>query len=271
MELGDSDFKLGSTVVLAYPDDTRLGGYRAALELWTLLGGSDAHNSNCTRTVNFDAKATEIVQPQGVPPISVPFDRNDGDTSRQVPIIFATAPTRPGLSLCLVSGLPACERIPELADSLISLLEKQGVERVVVPAAANVTGVKDGDRLWVEFPASTNKHLQSRLTKLARLPSGAQTNDVFLSTFSNIAAVSGIGEVVLLVHSDKRSGGSGYRQSVVFGEEYVDAGDTSVVAALVQALAMAVSVDGAASVAQVKVVRERLDVESAGTGLQVFG
>ncbi|KAJ1856100.1 hypothetical protein GGH12_001520 [Coemansia sp. RSA 1822] len=270
MKLSNSEFKLGTTVVLAYPDDTRLGGYRAALELWTLLAGSDARNSS-TCTASFDAQAAEVVQPQDVSPISVAFNRNDAETSKQVPIVLATPASHPELSLCLVSGLPAPERIPELVDSLISLLEEHDVKRVVVPAAANITGVKDSDRLWAEFPASANKHIQSRLTTLACIPSTAQTSDVFLSTLSNIAAVSGIGEAVLLMHADKRPGGSAYRQSAVFGEDYADSGDADIVSALVQALAMAVGIDSGVSAVPVKAVRERLDVDAASKDLQVFG
>ncbi|KAJ2576471.1 hypothetical protein GGH19_002131 [Coemansia sp. RSA 1807] len=270
MKLSNSKFKLGTTVVLAYPDDTRLGGYRATLELWKLLAGGDAHSSS-TCTASFDALAAEVVQPQDVSPISVAFDRNDAETSKQVSIVLATPVSHPELSFCLVSGLPAPERIPELVDSLISLLEEHGVKRIVVSAAANITGVKDRDRVWVEFPASANKHIQSRLTTLACIPSTAQTSDVFLSALSNIAAMSGIGETVLLVHGDKRPAGSAYRQSAVFGEDYADSDDADIVSALVRALAMAVGVDNTASAVPVKAVRERLDVDAASKGLQVFG
>ncbi|KAJ1932749.1 hypothetical protein EC988_009350, partial [Linderina pennispora] len=48
--------QFGKTVVLAYPDTTRLGGYRAALGLWKSLGGDDS----TTAKAQIDEAAEEI-------------------------------------------------------------------------------------------------------------------------------------------------------------------------------------------------------------------
>ncbi|KAJ1834228.1 hypothetical protein LPJ63_002115 [Coemansia sp. RSA 2711] len=271
MELGNSEFRLGTTVVLAYPDETRLGGYRAALTLWETLAGNDTAGSNVCFS-GFDAKAVEIVQPQDVLQFSVPFDRDSDDgTVDRVPIVLATPPGGSGLSFCFVSGMPAPERIPELVSYLFDLFERQSVERVVIPAAANLAGVKASDQPMVQLPTSGSKHIQSRLTKLSQLPDTAQTSDVFLSTLSNIAAVSGVGEVVHIICSDKRPSGSAYRQTVVFGEEFVDESDAKAVGALLTSLTVATSVSLSASFPSAKATRHRLDIESASKGMQIFG
>ncbi|KAJ2783719.1 hypothetical protein H4R18_001557 [Coemansia javaensis] len=242
MELSDPSFRLGATAVLAYPDDTRLGGYRAALALWTALargaGGSDS-GSGCT--AEFGSAAVETLQPQGVAGVDVP------EAGAGVPVVLARPPGRADLTFCFVSGLPAAAHVPALVDRLVGLFEAQGVERVVVPAAANVAGAGgdgdgdgDGDGLWALFPAAGGGQLQAALADVPRAAAAAQTTDAFLSAVATIAAVSAIGEVALLVHADRRPGTSGFRERVEFGAEFADDGDAAIVQALAQRLGAAV-------------------------------
>ncbi|KAJ2847104.1 hypothetical protein IWW36_004018 [Coemansia brasiliensis] len=267
MELYDSGFRLGRTVVLAYPDDTRLGGYRTVLGLWAALAGS----SHCKTHGVFDAPVAQVTQPQDIPSITVPFDKNDEDTLKRVHITLATPSGHSDLTFAIVNGLPKPERIPELVDQLISLFEKHGVERVVVPAAANISKLKTFDSPYVQLPVSLSNTLQRRLAAIPQLPADACTNDVFLSAFSNMVAVSDIGDAALLLFPDKRPSGSGFRQNVVFGEDFVDEADEQVVQALAQLLSAAVDDGGSKAEIPVKAMRERFDVESNSSTLQVFG
>ncbi|KAJ2453053.1 hypothetical protein EV183_002482 [Coemansia sp. RSA 2336] len=272
MELYDSDFRLGRTVVLAYPDDTRLAGYRAGLGLWTALAGSGYSKTHG----DFAAPVALVTQPQDIPAITAPLDKDDEDTLKRVHIALATPSSCPELTFVMVNGLPKPEHVPELVDQLIGLFEKHGVESVVVPAAANISNLTTFDSPYVQLPASLSGTLQRRLAAVSPLPADACTNDAFLSAFSNIIAVSGIGDAALLLLPDKRPSGSGFRQSVVFGEDFADEGDEQVVQALAQLLVAAVDNGGSKVEIPVKAIRERFDVESskpamgpAGAGVNV--
>ncbi|KAJ1863595.1 hypothetical protein LPJ78_003920 [Coemansia sp. RSA 989] len=240
MELYDSDFGLGRTVVLAYPDDTRLAGYRAALGLWTALAGSGYSKTHG----GFDAPVALVAQSQDIPAVTVPFDKGDEDTLKRVHIVVATPSSCPDLTFVIVNGLPKLEHVPELVNQLVCLFEKHSVEHVVVPAAANISNLKAFDSAYVQLPASLSGTLQRRLAAVSQLPADACSNDAFLSAFSNIIAVSSIGDAALLLFPDKRPSGSGFRQNVVFGEDFADEGDEQVVQALTQLLAAAVDNGG---------------------------
>ncbi|KAJ2582252.1 hypothetical protein GGH95_001638, partial [Coemansia sp. RSA 1836] len=164
--------------------------------------------------------------------------------------------------------------IPALIDGILGLLESHGnVRRLVVPAAANVSGTREPDRLWVCSTGGGGG--QNMAVAGAReIPEGALTNDVFLSALGNLAPMSGIKEVALLVHGDKRPSGSGYRQAVVFGREYVDEADAAVVNALGSALALVAGVTDTATQLlplAVDVTRTRLDIDAAAKALPAFG
>ncbi|KAJ2746941.1 hypothetical protein GGI20_000928 [Coemansia sp. BCRC 34301] len=265
MELGggDSEFKFGKTVVLAYPDATRLAGYRAALGLWKQL----STESKQTCSTYFDCNdAEQVVNAQSEPEIDS-FDINSSGVS----IVFGTPAALSEVTFCFINGLPAPEHIPALADRVLGLLESHGkVQRLVVPAAANVSGMPDPDRLWLRTTAS-----QLAVAGAHKTPDGAQTNDVFLSALDAMGSVSGINEIALLVHGDKRPSGSGYRQTVTFGKEYVDGTDKAVVDALLGALASAAGVAGTATqmlpLAVVDATRTRLDIDAAAKALPAFG
>ncbi|KAJ2765085.1 hypothetical protein IWQ56_004240 [Coemansia nantahalensis] len=259
MELNDASFTLGATVILAYPDDTRVAGYRAALALWAAL--ADDADSMCTAASGL--AAVEVLQPLGELGLGA-LGTGGGD----VPVAFANPARRPGLTFCFVSGLPAAARAPELADRLLGLFEKHGVQRVVVPAAANVSeGGAGRTRLWSLFPAlaggGPSGALADALADVARLPAGAQTNDAFLSALSTIAAVAAVGDVGLLIHDDRRPGTSGYRERVVFGAEFADDDDAVVVGELARRLAAAVAAGAACPQPSVEVARVRLGAEAA--------
>ncbi|KAJ2161304.1 hypothetical protein GGF46_001565 [Coemansia sp. RSA 552] len=274
MQFNGPSAELGHTVILAYPDDTRLAGYRAGLELWRRLDGSSSGAAaGSVHQCSIGAKSVQVVQPQNVPQIAVPFDREDEDAGSKVPVVFATPSAHSELSFCFVSGLPAPEHVPELVDCIITYLEKHGVQRLLIPAAANISGTKGDDQLWVELHMSSAEQSKHLLADIPRIPVSAQTSDVVLSAVSNIGAMSAIDQVALLVHADKRPSGSGYRQTVGFGAEYVDESDTGIVDALVQALSLGVgAVDAAAVPGQlpVEAVRVRLDADCAGAEA-IFG
>ncbi|KAI8321850.1 hypothetical protein GQ54DRAFT_289048 [Martensiomyces pterosporus] len=261
MQLSVPPFKFGSTVVLAYPDTTRLAGYRAALGLWGSLAGNTG-GSEIVRG-SFNTTPEEIVQP-GVSALSTESDKE----ATEVPVVFGTAAAASDLTFCFVSGLPSQELIPSLVGELVDLFEANGVSRVVAPAAVNLSNIRDSDRLWVHVSTSPKGGVQTAL------PGGAQTNDAFLSALDNIASVSGISEASLLVHGDKRPSGSGYRQNVVFGSEYVDESDSRVVWALAESLATAVGIKDAIEQQQqqqqVEATRIRIDAELATRSLATF-
>ncbi|KAJ2451968.1 hypothetical protein GGF42_004131 [Coemansia sp. RSA 2424] len=266
MELGDPSFKFGSTVVLAYPDATRLAGYRAVLGLWQQL--SSDSKQTCTGYFSTN-DAEQVLHTQSIPEIDS-FDINSSGVS----VVFGTptAAIASELTFCFVNGLPSTEHIPALIDGILGLLESHGnVQRLVVPAAANVSGTRESDRLWM---CSTGGGQNMAVAGAREIPEGALTNDVFLSALGNLAPVSGIKEVALLVHGDKRPSGSGYRQAVVFGREYVDEADAAVVNALGSALALVAGVaDTAAQLLPlaVDVTRTRLDIDAAAKVLPAFG
>ncbi|KAJ1899315.1 hypothetical protein LPJ66_002187 [Kickxella alabastrina] len=281
MDLDKSSFKIGSTVILAYPDVTRLAGYRAALGLWDQLTATNTEPA-VTSTVCFESKVEEILQAHDFEEIDTPASAATTATGANnetdaVNIVFANAQSNLDLTFCFVNGLPEQKRVPELVDSLIGLLEKHSVKTLVIPAAVNLAGIKVDDKLWAYYPSELPigcVELEKRLSGVQKLPGqGAQTNDVFLSVLSNLVSVSGISEAVVLVHGDKRPSGSAYRQKATFGSDYVDESDSSVVKALSALLATAV---GAAEptgehAVEVEVTRMRLDVESAALGLPAFG
>ncbi|KAJ2062366.1 hypothetical protein GGI17_002484 [Coemansia sp. S146] len=257
MELSDSSYKFGSTVVLAYPDATRLAGYRAALGLWTQLS-STGTNQMCTSYFHKDAE--QAVKTQGLSEIDCADASKDG-----VCVVFGTPAALPGVTFCFVNGLPAQEHIPALVDGILSILESHGsVQRLIVPAAANVSGIRAADRLWVRSAS------ELATPGIPQIPEDAQTNDVVLSALDNIGSVSGIKDVVLLVHGDKRPSGSGYRQTVTFGSEYVDDADRVVVNALSSALALVAGVTDTATLLQ-PVTRTRLNIDAAAKALPAFG
>ncbi|KAJ2493286.1 hypothetical protein IWW37_000749 [Coemansia sp. RSA 2050] len=256
MELGDSRHKFGSTVVLAYPDTTRLAGYRAALGLWTRLSSAGTKQM-CTSY--FNKGAEQAVKAQDAPEVDCAGDSKDG-----VCVVFCTPAALPEVTFCFVNGLPAQEHIPALIDGILGVLESHGsVQRLIVPAAANVSGIREADRLWVRSASVL-------VPGIPQIPEGAQTSDVALSALDNLSSVSGIKDVVLLVHGDKRPSGSGYRQTVTFGSEYVDDTDRAVVSALSSGLALVAGVADTASVLQ-PVTRTRLNVDAAAKALPAFG
>ncbi|KAJ2686131.1 hypothetical protein IWW39_003823 [Coemansia spiralis] len=257
MELSDSTYKFGSTVVLAYPDTTRLAGYRAALGLWTQLS-STGTSQMCTSY--FNKSAEQAIKAQDVSEV----DCTDGSRDGGVRIVFGTSTALPAVTFCFINGLPAQEHIPALIDGILGILETHGsVQRLVVPAAANVSGIREADRLWVRSASAL-------VPGVPLLPEGAQTSDVALSALDNLSSVSGIKDVVLLVHGDKRPSGSGYRQTVTFGSEYVDDTDSAVVSALSSGLALVVGVADTASVSP-PVTRTRLNIDVAAKALPAFG
>ncbi|KAJ2863397.1 hypothetical protein GGI22_001961 [Coemansia erecta] len=255
MQLSNPSFKFGSTVVFAYPDTTRLAGYRSALLLLKSLtaerGLSD--NDQCKCSVAVEPK--ELVFPTADSSEKV-------ETHNEISVLFSTPTSTPRVTFCFVNGLPAQERVPELVDCVVSFLEENGVEQVVVPAAADLTGVKNSDRLWVRTFSSEG--FQTDTECAIELPGDANTSDGFLSALDTILCVSQFKSARLLVHGDKRPIGSSYREKVVFGQDYVDEADTSVVSALHNALAKAL---GVALTNQqepvVEVARVHLDPESA--------
>ncbi|KAJ2827787.1 hypothetical protein FBU31_003079 [Coemansia sp. 'formosensis'] len=257
MELSDSSYKFGSTVVLAYPDATRLAGYRAALGLWTQLSSSSAKRM-CTSYFLKDAE--QAIKPQGLSEIDCADASKTG-----VCVVFGTTAALPDVTFCFVNGLPAQEHIPALVDGILGVLEAQGgVQRLIVPAAANVSGIRVADSLWVRSTGGL------AVPGVSQIPEGAQTNDVVLSALDNLGSVSAIEEVVLLVHGDKRPSGSGYRQTVTFGSEYVDETDLAVVNALSSALAVVAGVTDTVALLP-PVTRTRLNIDAAAKALPAFG
>ncbi|KAI9505567.1 hypothetical protein BX070DRAFT_220320 [Coemansia spiralis] len=267
MQLSNPSFKFGSTAVLAYPDTTRLAGYRSALALLKALSVKHGTNSNDQCKCSISAKPAELVlQPSD--------SSNVCKIQEEISLMLVTPTAKPDLTFCFINGLPAQEKIPELVDSIIDMLETNGVKRIVSPAAADLTGIKNGDRLWIRSIGSNatdgDKGKQQVATEHAsELPDGANTNDVFLSALDTILCVSGIAEAALLIHGDKRPAGSGYRQKVVFGSEYVDKDDISIVDNLKQALSAALRIGKAGEIQNeaVEVVRVQLDAESSSKEL----
>ncbi|KAJ2819143.1 hypothetical protein GGI24_004878 [Coemansia furcata] len=264
MELSDSTYKFGSTVVLAYPDATRLAGYRVALGLWTQLSSSGAKRM-CTSYFLKDAE--QAIKSQGISEIDCADASKTG-----VRVLFGTSATLPDVTFCFVNGLPAQEHIPALVDGILGVLEAQGgVQRLIVPAAANVSGIRVADSLWVRSTGGLVVPGVPQIPEgVPQIPEGAQTNDVVLSALDNLGSVSAIKDVVLLVHGDKRPSGSGYRQTVTFGSEYVDETDLAVVNALSSALAVVAGVTDTVALLP-PVTRTRLNIDAAAKALPAFG
>ncbi|KAJ2660161.1 hypothetical protein IWW48_003108 [Coemansia sp. RSA 1200] len=267
MQLTNPSFKFASTVVLAYPDATRLAGYRAALYLLNALTPAHGLNDNDQCKCSVNVKPKEFV-------CSTPDIDRQAETGEEVSVLFSTPTSSPSLTFCFVNGLPTQEKIPELVDSVLSLLEESGVERIVVLAAADLVGLKDSDRLWTrtfDLPEDTSgaENMQSKASRNGNeLPSDATTNDVFLSTLDTILCVSGFKHSSILIHGDKRPVGSGYREKVMFGQEYADETDSSVLGALQSALAEALGVKVADKAGEpVVATRVQLDPESASREL----
>ncbi|KAJ2555461.1 hypothetical protein EV175_002260 [Coemansia sp. RSA 1933] len=259
MKLSDPSFKFGSTVVLAYPDTTRLAGYRSALLLLRELAAEygSGVSEQCKCTVDVDPK--EVVY-------QTPNSSDKDETREDISVLFSTPTATPGVTFCFVNGTPAQERTPELVDCVLSLLEEHGVEQVVVPAATDLTGVKDGDRLWMRTFGSNSP--QEHTENLPELPSDANTSDLFLSALDTLLCVSDFKSSKLFVHGDKRPIGSSYREKVVFGQDYVDGADTSVVNALRDALAEYLGISVASQQKEpMDVTRVQLDPESASRAL----
>lgn len=238
MKLSDPAFKLASTVVLAYPDDTRLGGYRTALALYNQLSKANSSSSSSHGQTSFDSTPKETI---GEPVNS------DSDELTTVPLALHTL-AESNVSFCFVNGLPSQEHIPRLVDQLIQLLEAHQVQRLIVPAAANLSGNKEskGQLLFIN-------------------PQQAQTTDVVLSVLANVAAMSAIVDVRLLVYGDKRPAGSGYRQKVVFGSEYADEDDRAVVGALGGQLAKDLGVAECMEMVEVERIRQSVDAAASVT------
>ncbi|KAJ2618009.1 hypothetical protein H4S08_000089 [Coemansia sp. RSA 1365] len=276
MKFSDASFRIGCTVVLAYPDATRAAGFRAALALWTKLAGSGPENSTVC-TASFSFKPTEILLPRDVPGISISYERNETGSIDEIPVVFATLESHPELTFCFVSGLPAAEHIPELVDGIITLFEQHNVENLVVPVAADVSCADKESKLWVQYPAASmdSAKLQGPLTELKQLPKSAETADTFFSVLSNIMSASTVGDVALLIHADKRPAGSRYQQNVVFGAEYADASDTGIVRTLVRALSAATGMTEIAifteELPSAETERVRLDVDQLAKTLGTFG
>ncbi|KAJ1996642.1 hypothetical protein H4R26_006119 [Coemansia thaxteri] len=267
MQLSDCNYKFGGTVVLAYPDVTRLAGYRAAVGLWIHLLTRGGSSNICTAKFDSVAAVEETVQALGAPELN--------STSEFV--VFGTPASLPQVTFCFVNGMPAAEHVPVLVDQIVGVLEAHGVERLVVPAAADIGGIRESDRLWAVHSTGSGllQQQQQRLAsmEIQPLPEGAYTNDVFLSTLDNIGSVSGIKDVCILVHGDKRPSGSGYRQTVTFGSEFIDESDASLVLYLGNALA-AVAASGAVGEPPVRaelVTRTRLNADSIARALPAFG
>ncbi|KAJ2724191.1 hypothetical protein GGI07_002145 [Coemansia sp. Benny D115] len=280
--LSDTAFKFGTTVVLAYPDATRLAGYRAALGLWQHL--SSGGNSAQSTTASFEAKVDEVLESSDLGGLALPVASGQEQKATSIGILLTTPQSTPDLSFCFVTGAPEQSRIPELADTLLGLFETHGVSRLIVAAAANLSGVRNDEQLWAQYPVGSSGEgsgaFSDVFSSLSRLEApGVKTSDAFLSVLSNLLPVSGLSDAVLLVHGDKRPAGSSSRQRIVFGSDYADEGDAAVVEALAGALAVAVQTqdtDAAAAAAKsnaldVEVLRMRLDVDSAAKGLPAFG
>ncbi|KAJ2706585.1 hypothetical protein FB645_001460 [Coemansia sp. IMI 203386] len=268
MKLRDSSFAFQDAAVVAFPDTTRLAGYRAALGLWSSLVASNSHPITTT-VATFDSEPEIVAESQQL----AGADTQDAQTG--VNVVFASTEAEPRLTFCFVNGLPEQKRVAEFADRLVGLLEERGVKRLVVAAAANVSGVRDDDQLWVHMSQrSLGGQLAQSLAGIQRLPAGGvDTNDVFLSALSNLADVSGIDDVGVLVHGDKRPSGSTNRQRSTFGGDHADDSDGVVVGALTRALATACG--GATDVAvasalETEATRVCLDIESAAKGLSAF-
>ncbi|KAJ1667291.1 hypothetical protein IW140_001748 [Coemansia sp. RSA 1813] len=267
MQLSNPSFKFGSTAVLAYPDTTRLAGYRSALLLLKSLTAEHGLNDSDQCKFSVGVKPTELAIP-------TPGNNRIADTYEEIPVFLSTPSSAPSVTFCFVNGVPAQERVPELVDCIVSFLEEYGVEQVVVPAAADLTGVKGSDRLWVRaFGTASDEDSSADSKKTGEtgctfeLPSNANTNDIFLSALGTILCVSEFKCSKLLVYSDKRPIGSGYREKVVFGQEFVDETDTSVVGVLHHALAEALRVPVASQQKAVEVARVQLDPESTSREL----
>ncbi|PIA14931.1 hypothetical protein COEREDRAFT_9795 [Coemansia reversa NRRL 1564] len=276
MKFSDASFRIGRTVVLAYPDITRAAGFRAALALWTKLAGSGPANTTvCTASLSF--KPTEILLPRDVPEISVAYKRDETGSVDEIPVVFATSGSHPEVTFCFVSGLPATEHIPELVDGLITLFEQHNVESLVVPVAADVSCAGKESKFWVQYPTApmVSSKLQGPLAELKQLPKGAETADTFFSVLSNIMSASTVGDVALLIHADKRPAGSRYQQNVVFGTEYSDTSDAGIVRTLVRALSAATGITGTTSftaeLISAVTERVRLDVDQLAKTLGTFG
>ncbi|KAJ2751876.1 hypothetical protein H4S06_004050 [Coemansia sp. BCRC 34490] len=267
MQLTNPSFKFASTVVLAYPDTTRLAGYRAALYLLNALTPEHGLNDNDQCKCSVNVKPKELV-------CSTPDIDLQAESSEEISVLFSTPTSSPSLTFCFVNGLPAQEKISELVDSVLSLLEESGVERIVVPVAADLVGVKDSDRLWIrtfDLPEDTGgaENMKTKASHMGNeLPSDANTNDAFLSTLDTILCVSGFKHSSILIHGDKRPVGSGYREKVVFGQEYADETDSNVAGALQSALAEALGVRVADKAGgSVVATRVQLDPESVSREL----
>ncbi|KAJ2081520.1 hypothetical protein H4R24_002293 [Coemansia sp. RSA 988] len=276
MKLSDASFRIGRTVVLAYPDITRAAGFRAALALWIKLAGKDPADSTVC-TASFCSQPSEILLPRNIPGISSFYQRSKDVSADEILVVFATPRSHPELTFCFVSGLPATEHIPKLVDDLITLLEQQNVKSLVVPVAADVSYAEKESRLWVQYPTPSivPGKLQSQLAELKHLPKGATTADTFLSVLSSIMSASRISDAALLIHVDKRPAGSRYQQNVVFGAEYADESDIDIVRTLAQTLSAATATASTAcatdDLPSAETERVRLDVDQLSKALGVFG
>ncbi|KAJ2857242.1 hypothetical protein J3B02_001129 [Coemansia erecta] len=282
MKLNDSSFEFQENAVVAFPDTTRLAGYRAALGLWSYLDASSNNSiSHKISIATFECKPEEVIesQQQFAEDSAQGISTSGQDQPTGISVVFASAQAaEPRITFCFVNGLPEQKRVPEFVDSLIGLLERNGVKRVVTAAAANVAGVKDSDdQLWAHLPQrSVGGQLAQSLSDVQRLPAGGvDTNDVFLSAFSNLVEVSSIAEVGVLLHGDKRPSGSTNRQRSTFGGgNCADDSDGRVVGALSEALAAAFGCAPGDAVSagalDTEVSRIRLDIESAAKGLSAF-
>ncbi|KAJ1949483.1 hypothetical protein FBU59_001124 [Linderina macrospora] len=230
--------QFGKTVVLAYPDTTRLGGYRAALGLWRSLGGDD---STLTKG-QIDAAPEETVETQV-----------SATDSEHIGVLIGTPPVpNNGATFVFVNGLPAAEHIPVFVDTLLAQFEASDVEKVVVVSSANLSGVKGG--------GSERLFALTGLQGLPEISAGACTGDAMLSALDTLGRVSSL-EMVVAVHGDKRP--------AEFGSEFADEDDGRVVAVLGGVLAKAVA-PGAAGV-EVTATRVKCGGEKAVQGLPAFG
>ncbi|KAJ1724989.1 hypothetical protein LPJ53_000778 [Coemansia erecta] len=262
MELQDPTFEIQKTVVLAFADTTRVAGYRAALSLWTQLASS----GECTSTsLHYASPAKLTLTPHTEDALSLA----PASASTQLTITLATAARLPLVTFCFVNGLPAAEYVADLADQLVSVLEARGVDRLVVPAAVNLVGLRDSEHLWTWGAGEVAEEVGAR-----RVPEGGvRTDDAFLAAVCGLAEVAEIG-VAALVHGDKRPSGSSGRLRTTFGREYADEWDAQVVGALAAAVAAAVpgmpAACNSAGAVQAEVTRTCHDVESSAKGLAVY-
>ncbi|KAJ2776247.1 hypothetical protein GGI15_004898 [Coemansia interrupta] len=261
MELQDSTFEIQNTAVLAFPDTTRVAGYRAALGLWTHLTAPGEPTTTTSTHYASPASQTLTAPASPLPP---------APSSDHPTLLFSTPSLLPTATFCFVTGLPAAEYVADLADQLVSVLEAHGVRRLVVPAAVNLVGMRDAEHLWTWGAAPGGVSARGALEE------GVRVDDAFLSAVCNMAEVAEM-EVVALVHGDKRPSGSSGRQRTTFGSEYVDQWDAQVVGALANAVAavvpgmpMASASAAAAAAVQAEVTRTCHDVDSSAKGLAVY-